>query len=38
LLIQEKQHLTESGIEKIIDLKNTMNRNSMFIIQYKIES
>lgn len=29
LLIQERQHLTEKGIEKIIELKNSMNRNSV---------
>ena len=29
IIIQEKGHLTESGIDKITKLKNTMNRNSV---------
>ncbi len=29
LTIQEKQHLTEAGIDKILKLKNSMNRNSV---------
>lgn len=29
LLISEKQHLTEIGVDEIIKLKNTMNRNSV---------
>ena len=33
IIIQEKGHLTESGIDKITKLKNSMNRNSV-----KIES
>lgn len=29
IIIQEKGHLTESGIDKITKLKNSMNRNSV---------
>jgi hypothetical protein len=29
IIIQEKSHLTESGIDKITKLKNSMNRNSV---------
>ena len=29
ILTQEKQHLTEIGVDKIIKLKNTMNRNTV---------
>lgn len=35
IIIQEKGHLTERGVDNIIKLKNSMNRNS---VQYKIES
>ena len=29
IMVQEKKHLTETGIDNIIKLKNSMNRNSV---------
>ena len=29
IMVQEKKHLTETGVEKIIKLKNSMNKNSV---------
>jgi hypothetical protein len=37
ILIQNKKHLTEPGLEKICKLKNTMNRLSVNVV-VKIES